>query len=647
MLARIATAVGVLAVMAARAGAATVAASPAAATAAAGRAVPVAASPAAATAAPGRAVPVAASPPAAATPSAGAAPADAGVEPAIRAFEAGDYERAVKLLRALAPELAAGAEAQFYLGYSLLRLERWSDALVAVEAALALRPDDLRAVYLRGLLRVQLGQPGAEGDFTRVRDGLPDAPIGRSSADHIVELAAARERAASSATHDTTAAGAATAPARLDATPADGTTAPARLDATPADGTTAPARPDATAADATTAPARLDATAVHPLAPVTPGDLAAPVPVSPWTARLFARLSADVDTNPGLAPEAMSGPDPGIAGTASPRTSPALSLSLRSALTRSFGSDLSATAGLSGFQRLYAPATGAGGGHSQAQAGMGGGHEGGGGGMGGGGSYSGTGSALEAGPGGMGAENDLSELAFDLGADWRPGRLTVAGGYKGDVVLYAFAPFAHEHSLWARVGWPSSSWLSATLRLSAMTLQPLDSSYDQLRGYGGSARPVATLLLLGGDLLLEGGWGVETYRAADRRVTSANTGNPLVYSYSYDGHGPELYASWLGPLQLHVAVWGSASFRTYRDADVWERPTSRGGMMGPPSAWETQSLLRRDTRWLAGARISKGFRDRGELFLEASYLDNRSSLDVPADNRNVRRVLLSVGVQWR
>ncbi len=74
---------------------------------------------------------------------AGAAPAraadataapDVSLEPAIRAFDAGDYERAVTLLRALAPDVAGGAEAQFYLGYSLLRLERWADALVAGHA---------------------------------------------------------------------------------------------------------------------------------------------------------------------------------------------------------------------------------------------------------------------------------------------------------------------------------------------------------------------------------------------------------------------------------------------------------------------------------------------------------------------------------
>lgn len=265
-----------------------------------------------------------------------------------------------------------------------------------------------------------------------------------------------------------------------------------------------------------------------------------------------------------------------------------------------------------------------------------------------------TGGGLESSAGQTGTSNDLSEAAFELGAYWRSGGIAWRGGYRGSLVLYGFSAFAHEHTVWTRATWPSSSWLSATLRLSAVTLQPLDASYDQLRGFGGSARPVASLLLLGGALLVEGGWGVETYRADDYRAASAVPLDELrehevVYSYSYDGHGPELYVSWLGPWQLHLVAWGSTSFRTYRDADVWDQlvPGSGGGMMGTGSAWVVETLRRRDLHSLVGARASKGFLERGELFVEASYLDNRSNLDTAGNERNLRRFLLSVGAQWR
>ena len=541
--------------------------------------------------------------PAPARPAAKPAPASAAsLESAIRAFDAGDYQRAVGLLHALPPDVGSGPEARFYLGYSELRLEHFAEALEAVDAALALEPDDLRAVYLRALARLRLGRPGAEDDFTRVREALPDAPIGRSSAEYLAELAAARERAAAAAE-----AAAATA----------GSTA-AVSDA-------APAGP-------------------HPPGAVGPGDLGtAP---SPWSLRLGGRLSVDVDSNPGLAPDVggtTMGADP--RATSAARLAPALSLALRSDVARTFGPELSLSAGLSAFQRLYAPAGNAVGSSLRDEGGTGGPRD-------PGGTMRDPGAAggLDASAGQTGTDNDLSDLALELAADWRPGGVAVRGGYRGDLVLYGFAPAAHEHTGWARLTWPSASVLSATLRLSATTLQPLDSAYDHLRGVGASARPVVSLLLLGGDLLLEGGWGVETYRAADYRASSTAGGvaHDVFFSYSYDGHGPELYVSWLGPWQLHLVAWGSTSFRTYRDPDTWdESMPGTGGMTDTRSAWQLRTQLRRDTRWLAGARASVGFRERGELFLEASYLDNRSSLDSPGDDRDVRRLLISVGVQWR
>lgn len=439
----------------------------------------------------------------------------------------------------------------------MLRLQRVDTALVHVETALRLRPDDLRALYLRGILRDRLGLPGAREDFSRVADALPNAPIGKSAATYLADSAAA---------------------------------------ASPA--------------------------------PIVPAAAAVPdstVAATPLSRQLRLSAALDYDTNPAFAPGTQLQTDASAVGPGAQSQlasgvpgAPALSLWTRLGLRYDATQDLALVAGISAFQRFYVVRSRAGrkplhgsppppGGGAIAPS-----------------------PRPPAGPSLL-HDYDFSELSGDASAAWHGPVVAARAGYRGTLSWFGYTPFAFEHSVFGWLTWPARGPLSVSLRTTGSALRPLDDTYQHLGGWGGTAKPMLTALLLGDAVMLEGGWGIDAFDAADYRDASLGR----FYSYSFFGHGPELLASWVSPRDLHVSVWGSVRFKRYLNDDV--DPYTNGGA----------PLRREDVVWYAGARVTQKATDHGSLFGDLSYMDNRSNLDANAhDNRNLQRLLLSLGALW-
>lgn len=533
------------------------------------------------------------------------------LEAAINAFDDENYSKAVSVIESYGPKAAVDAEAQFYLGYSLLRLERPQAALAAIETALRLRANDPRAIYLRGVLTYQLKQPGAEGDFALVLRTLPDSPIGRSSAEYLRDIAAQRDVTLPSLSL--------------------GTTAVTNQGQSQQAASAADAQADAQAAAQSAAHG---ATSASPPA----GDPQGLSSVDgSWRFNFALRMALDYDTNPAFRPGSEGGSADEAGGGRGGRGdlqllsnasgSAALSLSARASLERDVGSTLKLSAALSAFQRMYAPPradaqrTPL---HEQPPARPEANvfvypHD-----------YA-PGSSHTARNVGDWQANNLSDFAVDLAADARSGALAARLAYTGAITLYGFEPFAHEHGLALQLSWPSDSWLSGSLRVTGYALRPIDIVYDHLTGLGATVRPGVSALLLGDDLLVEGGLCLEGFDAADYHDHELMR----FYSYSFVGYGPELYVSYLAPHEIHLTAWGSVVNKGYMDEDR------------DPYTNEGRPILRRDLRWSAGARAAIAVRTNLDAFVETSYLDNRSNLDARQhDDRNAKRLMISVGAFW-
>lgn len=477
------------------------------------------------------------------------------LEAAIVAFNQGAYEQSVTLLNQLA--LDTNAEAQFYHGYALLRLERYSEALVHVESALQLRPDDVRAMYLRGVIRDALALPGARDDFERVAKALPESSIGQSSREFIsaIDVAAQNE---------------------------------------------------------------------------TSSQVAVPVPIAeaelkPWQLRRALSVTLDYDSNPLFSPNSniQSGlpaatprGDGQLTNTAT--GSPATSLWTRIGFLRTFTKEMQLEGGIAFFERFYAPQTQPRSGvlmrpprreAGRRRAGI----------------NTNTNTKKQ------GRSNDMTELAGDTSFAWQGLATDWRVGYRGALTLYGYSLYMHEHDLLLNTSWKLSDQWNLALRSTGYVLQPLQETYDHLRGWGASIKPAGSVLLFAETLRVEGGWNIEGYDAADYNDTS--TGR--FYSYSFLGNGPDLNMSYLAPHNIHLTLWGNVLIKHYLADDI------------DPYATGKRTIRRQDVRYSLSARAAWSFRPATDFFVEFNYFDNRSNLDASAhDDRNVRRFLGSIGVSW-
>jgi len=517
---------------------------------------------------------------------------------AIAAFETGDYPRCVELVRGAGAAGLDNAEAQFFLGYSLLRQEDLPAALEAIERAVRLRPADLRAVYLRGVVRARLEFVGAQEDFVAVQQGLPDTAIGRSAAEYLAELAKPRAAAGEATAADATGQGADVGGTSAVADSGSGGTSPP--------------------------PAALDA-----------ASAIAPEPEAVWRPGITLRVSGDYDTNPSFTPRAdaqgalAGGPPAELQLLGGASAAPALSLAGTATLEHDVSETWRVSGVLSAFQRLYLPGRGALR-RRPMQPAL---------------TAAGTPMPSSAPMGGMASvevgsrDNDLSLGAVTLGAEGRVGPVLTRLDYKGELTLFGFAPFAQQHSTSLRVTWPAQGAVSGSLLATGYALRPLDAVYDYLGGYGATLEPLASWLTLGDALLIEGGLGLDAYSARDYSATfpAGVYGPPLhfFYSYSYVGIGPDVYVSFLAPHGTHLSLALGVARRVFADDD-------RAPGFLP--------IRRIDVRWSASARATWGMGDAkgSALLAELTYLDNRSNLDAAQhDDRNARRLLFSFGLLWQ
>jgi hypothetical protein len=482
------------------------------------------------------------------------------LEAIAEAFGAGEYERTLSLVAALGAGGESNPEALFYRAYALLRLERHEEALSVIERTLTLAPADVRAVYLRGVLRVTLGRPGAVADFTRVKQEVPDAPIGISSGEYLEELAGEE------------------------------------------------------AAHVAAAPAARPAEAEHPAGGAEPADAlgagAMPTSGEDWRLAPDLRLTLDYDSNPALLPaRSQAAADPGPTG------SPALTASGRLEASRLVGPESKLGLWASALQLLYYSSPGNDSVRSDSYPG---------------GVTPGTGGSIA-------GSSNLTDLALGASLERRDGELSTRVDLRGELLLYGFSLFAQQYTLGLRATWPARAAVSGTVRASVWALLPFDSNYTQLRGVGGILRPLASLLLLDGAVLLEGGWALELYRAHDyyKPLPGSQPPEPpdVFLSYSYWAQGPELYASALGPAGLRLSAWASMSSRRYLDASYLST---------------VLYVVRQDTRSSVGAHAGLDVARDRELFLEASWVRNASNFDRGGFfNQAYHRFLVSVGVEWR
>lgn len=86
-------------------------------------------------------------------------PPPTGYDLGVKAVEAGDYARALSLLRKVVVADPGDADAWNYIGFSHRKLNRFDQALDAYRKALAIKPDHRGANEYLGELYLQTGNP--------------------------------------------------------------------------------------------------------------------------------------------------------------------------------------------------------------------------------------------------------------------------------------------------------------------------------------------------------------------------------------------------------------------------------------------------------------------------------------------------------
>ena len=107
---------------------------------------------------------------AAGSPSPSRPPPPTGYDLGVKAVKAGDYARAISLLRKVVRANPRDANAWNYLGFSHRKLTRFDQALAAYNKALAIKPDHRGANEYLGELYLQAGKPQKAKERLKILD---------------------------------------------------------------------------------------------------------------------------------------------------------------------------------------------------------------------------------------------------------------------------------------------------------------------------------------------------------------------------------------------------------------------------------------------------------------------------------------------
>ncbi len=97
-------------------------------------------------------------------------PPPTGYDLGVKAVKAGDYARALSLLRKVVVANPRDANAWNYIGFSHRKLDRFDQALAAYNKALAIKPDHRGANEYLGELYLQTGDPAKAKERLKVLD---------------------------------------------------------------------------------------------------------------------------------------------------------------------------------------------------------------------------------------------------------------------------------------------------------------------------------------------------------------------------------------------------------------------------------------------------------------------------------------------
>ncbi len=97
-------------------------------------------------------------------------PPPTGYDLGVKAVKAGDYARALALLRKVVVANPRDANAWNYIGFSHRKLNRFDQALAAYNKALAIKPDHRGANEYLGELYLQIGDPAKAKERLKILD---------------------------------------------------------------------------------------------------------------------------------------------------------------------------------------------------------------------------------------------------------------------------------------------------------------------------------------------------------------------------------------------------------------------------------------------------------------------------------------------
>ena len=122
------------------------------------------------------------------------------IKSAITKFNKGDYNNSITMLKEISNKIKVNdlddtsllymKDTYFYLGYNYYKIDNLSEALKYFNKSLNIDKNELRAVYLRSVIRYLLNKEldDAKKDFKKIVKKIPDSPIGKSSANYLIKL---------------------------------------------------------------------------------------------------------------------------------------------------------------------------------------------------------------------------------------------------------------------------------------------------------------------------------------------------------------------------------------------------------------------------------------------------------------------------